>query len=322
MQIPSSFIYEEAPYPSCHAVTLAELPDGSVAAAWFGGTRESAPDVRIWFSRQSGGQWETPACVASGHDVPCWNPVLHQSRSGPLLLFYKIGPNPRAWSGMLIRSEDGGGSWSPPELLPAGILGPIKNKPLELADGTLVCGSSVESWQAWGCWVERTEDLGRTWSKHGPINVPDQLYGIIQPAVFGSEPELAMLCRSRGIERVVRATSGDAGRTWSPAAPIDLPQNDSGLDAVLLQDGRLVLIYNHTTTGRTPLNLAVSADLGQTWTPGPVVEAAAGEYSYPAIIQGVDGTVHLAYTWNRERIAYARLSPDKLPWPDAPERNP
>jgi predicted neuraminidase len=313
--IASEFIYgEEAAIPSCHAASLAETGDGVLVAAWFGGTREGAGDVSIWLSRRVSGSWTAPVCAARDTEVPCWNPVLHPMRSGPLLLFYRVGPSPLAWTSMLRRSDDGGDTWSEPQQLPAGILGPIKNKPLELDDGTLVCGSSTESYRAWGCWVDRTPDGGHTWTKHGPINLPGHLYGIIQPAVFGAgDRSLAMLCRSRGVGRMARASSEDGGCTWTQASLIDLPQNNSGLDAVRLQDGRVLLIYNHATSERTPLNLAVSGDMGLTWRPGPVLESDPGEYSYPAIIQAREGTIHLAYTWNRRRIRYANLTPEDLP---------
>lgn len=308
------FIFEEAAFPSCHASTLVETAPGALAAAWFGGQREGAPDVSIWLSRREAGRWTPPEKVASGDGVPCWNPVLFQPRTGPLLLFYKAGPSPQTWSGMLLRSRDQGRTWSPPELLPAGILGPVKNKPFELSDGTLVCGTSVESHRAWGCWVERTPDGGKSWTRHGPINLPGNYYGCIQPAVFGlSSGRLAMLCRTRGVHRMARATSGDGGRTWTDLEPIELPQNNSGLDAVMLRDGRVVVVYNHTQQGRTPLNLAVSGDLGRTWTPGPVLESEPGEYSYPAIIQGTGDVVSVSYTWKRQRIRHASLEPGDLP---------
>lgn len=308
------FVYETAPFPSCHASTVVVTRSGELLAAWFGGREEKAADVEIWLSRRGAGTWSAPERVATGHGVPCWNPVLHQLHRGPLLLFYRVGPSPQTWTTYLLRSVDSGKTWSAPEQLPAGILGPIKNKPFELGNGTLVCGSSVESYQAWSCWMELTPDGGKTWEKHGPLNLPDHLYGIIQPAVFGTEDgKLAVLCRSRDIHRMVRSTSDDGGRTWSTPDAIDLPQNNSGLDATLLRDGRVVLIYNHSTDARTPLNLAVSGDMGRTWKPGPVLETDPGEYSYPAILQASDGTIHMTYTWNRKRIRYARAMPDDLP---------
>lgn len=311
--IRQEFVFESAPFPSCHAATLAHTRDGRLLAAWFGGKQEGAPDVAIWTSTRGADGWSRPVRVAEGEDVPCWNPVLHQARGGPLLLFYKVGPSPQTWTGMLLRSTDGGQTWSRPAQLPPGILGPIKNKPFELRDGTLVCGSSVESYRAWGCWVERARDHGESWSKHGPIHLEDHPAGIIQPAVFGTEDgRLVMVCRSRGIGRMVRAASRDGGRTWSEPRMIDLPQNNSGLDAVRLRDGRALLVYNHTTEGRTPLNLAVSEDMGRAWRPGPVLESEPGEYSYPAIIQAPDGRIHGAYTWRRKRIQYFTLEPGDL----------
>ena len=303
-------VADPAPTPSCHAATVAELGDGSLAAAWFGGEREGAPDVGIWLARSSGDGWAPPVQVASARDVPCWNPVLHRCRSGELLLFYKSGPSPQTWSGRVLRSDDDGVTWGRREALPPGILGPIKNKPVELSDGALVCGSSVESHNAWGCWIELTPDAGRSWSKHGPIHLAR--VGLIQPALFGGGDRLAMICRTAGLDTPVRSESHDGGCTWSTPEPLDLPHNNSGLDAVALSDGRVVLVYNHTLRGRSPLNLAVSEDFGHTWRPGPVLEDAPGEYSYPAIIQVSDGTVHVVYTWRRERIAHVSLDPREL----------
>lgn len=312
--VQQEFVFEKGPTPSCHASTLCLMAGGEVLAAWFGGKEEGAVDVAIWLSRRTAGRWSAPVKVAAASGVPCWNPVLFRTSRGATLLFYKAGTSPETWSGLLRRSTDDGRTWGDPTLLPPGILGPIKNKPFELPDGTLVCGTSVESYQSWGCWVERTPDEGRTWTKHGPILVPANPYGTIQPAIFGTQDgRLAMLCRSRGLHQMVRATSRDGGRSWTPAEPIDLPQNNSGLDAVHLKDGRSVVLYNHTTRGRTPLNLAVSGDRGKTWKPGPVLETAPGEYSYPAIIQAPDGTIHFTYTWRRERVRYGTLLPSDLP---------
>jgi predicted neuraminidase len=208
------------------------------------------------------------------------------------------------------RSTDGGKSWRDPEQLTAGILGPIKNKPIQLADETILAGTSVESYKAWACWVERSKDDGATWSRFGPIAVPGKPYGIIQPTMFSTKDgRVAMLCRSRGIGRICRSESSDAGQSWTPAALLDLPNPNSGIDAVRTGEGALFLVYNHTERGRSPLNLGLSRDDGQSWKMVQTLEDQPGEYSYPAIIQTQDGRLHITYTWQRTRIKHVVVDP-------------
>ena len=310
----NELIYTNAPFPSCHASTIAETPAGLVAS-WFGGTDEGENDVGIWVSRKSGVNWSAPIEVAQGRDrqgakrLPCWNPVLFQAPKGPLLLFYKVGPDPKTWWGMVTRSSDQGKTWSSPELLPEGFLGPIKNKPVLLANGTLLCGSSTEH-DGWVVHLERTDTGLKKWEKSGPLN-RSQEFSAIQPAILvHSQNRLQMLCRSK--QKVLTETwSDDGGKTWSSMVRTSLPNPSSGADAVRLKDGRFLLVYNHTNSGRTVLNVGVSDD-GKSWRAGPVLEQSPGEYSYPAIIQSADGLVHITYTWKRQRIKHAVIDPRRL----------
>ena len=309
----SGFIFEEAPFASAHASTIAEIAGGLVAA-WFGGPYEGHAKVGIWLARRIEGRWSAPAPVARGLDrlgraQPCWNPVLHQARSGPVLLFYKVGPSPRRWWGMIRGSADGGGTWTEPRRLPRGILGPIKNKPVALPDGAILCPSSTEH-LGWRVHLERTPDLGSTWQKTGPLNAWREL-GAIQPCILTwPDGRMQILCRTR--QRVVAACwSADGGHSWSRMTATLLPNPDSGIDAVVLRDGRAVLVHNPSREARTPLSLAVSAD-GYAWRDSLVLEDAPGEYSYPAIIQGDDCSLHITYTWNRRRIRYVSVAPDEL----------
>ena len=277
----SEFIFDlgRPPTPQCHASTIVELPDGTLAAAWFGGSREGATDVGIWLSRRIRERWTAPVEVANGAQpappgqytalpprLPCWNPVLFQPRRGPLLLFYKVGPNPSSWWGMMTTSDDGGRSWSAPRRLPPGILGPIKNKPIQLNDGTLLCGSSSEE-LGWRVHFERTPDLGRTWSRTDALN-DGRAIGAIQPSLLVHPGGvLQALGRSRQ-GRIWEAWSSDGGRTWSGFGLTALRNPNSGTDAVTLRDGRHLLVFNDTESGRTPLNVAISKD-GRAWTSHP-----------------------------------------------------
>lgn len=308
------FVYETAPFPQCHASTIAESKNGLVCA-WFGGTREKHPDVGVWVARRTAGGWTAPVEVANGVQSdgsrhPCWNPVLHQLTGGPLFLFYKVGPSPSSWWGMVLSSTDGGESWSAPRRLPDDIAGPIKNKPVELPDGRLLCGSSTED-QGWRVHMEWTSDQAVTWQRTGVLNDGKTL-GAIQPTILiHPAGKLQILCRSRGVGKVLSATSTDGGKSWSPLTPLDLPNPNSGIDGVTLKDGRHLLVYNHTPSGRSPLNIAVSRD-GLEWKNVLDLETEAGEYSYPAIIQTRDGLVHVTYTWKRTKVRHVVVDATKL----------
>jgi predicted neuraminidase len=311
----SEFIYESAPFPSCHASTIVETKAGDLYAAWFGGTDEGNKDVAIWGSRRvKGGTWSAPKELVREPNTPTWNPVLFTDKLGVLWLYYKFGPTPRDWSGGRMSSRDGGQTWSRPEYLPAGILGPIKNKPLVLANGAIVSGTSVESYHAWTSWVERSTDNGTTWTKHGPIVYPGEIFASIQPTVvpLPKSKTLRMYVRTTPkLAKVAYADSKDEGRTWSELKLLDLPNPNSGIDAVGLKDGRVLLVYNHTEKGRSPLNVAVSSD-GTTFRPLITLESERGEFSYPAVMQASDGTVHITYTWNRKKIRHVEIAPDEL----------
>ncbi|MCA9198757.1 MAG: exo-alpha-sialidase [Planctomycetales bacterium] len=312
--VTSEFIYTDAPFPQCHASTIEESGHG-IVAAWFGGEHEKHPSVGIWVARLENGTWTEPVEVANGNqdggDVdryPCWNPVLFQPTEGPLLLFYKVGPNPREWWGELITSNDGGKSWSNPVRLPEGILGPIKNKPIQLTPDLILCGSSSEH-AGWRVHFEATPDNGQHWWRTPPVNSGED-FGIIQPAFIRSGNTVMALCRSRQ-KRIVQVASADGGMTWSGPEATNLPNPNSGFDATTMSDGRHIMIYNHTEKGRSPLNLAVSSD-GKTWQAAAVLENEEGEYSYPAIIQTADGLVHMTYTWKRRRVKHVVVDPKKL----------
>ena len=310
------FIFETAPFASAHASTIAETRDGLVSA-WFGGTREGASDVGIWLSRRQGRTWTPPVEVATGVEpdgsrFPTWNPVLFELRTGELALFYKVGPNPRAWWGMVRTSSDSGRTWGAAKRLPDGILGPIKNKPVRLADGTIVAPSSTETPETPSTWrihFERSRDNGQTWMISRPTGGAP--IDAIQPSVLvHTDGRLQAVGRTRS-GRVFETWSSDRGESWTPVTLMDLPNPSAGTDAVTLRDGRHLLVYNHTTKGRTPLNIALTRD-GRTWETVHVLENEAGEYSYPAIIQASDGLVHITYTWRRQRVKHVVIDPATL----------
>jgi len=309
----AEFVFESAPFRACHASTLAETPDGLVVA-WFGGRSEGSEDVGIWLARREGEAWSAPREVATGAQAdgtrfPCWNPVLFQPAQGPLLLFYKVGPSPAAWWGVRCESRDCGRTWSAPGRLPDGLLGPIKNKPVELADGSLLAPSSSED-AGWRVHVERSTDHGLTWTRGAPLN-DGVAFAAIQPTVLVHAPlRLQLLCRTRqGI--VAECWSEDGGLSFGPLRATSLPNPNSGLDGVTLRDGRHVLVCNPVASGRTPLALMLSGD-GAEWHTALTLDDGPGEFSYPAVIQTRDGHLHVTYTWKRERVKHVELVVERL----------
>jgi predicted neuraminidase len=313
--IKSEFIYKpyDVNFPSCHASTIIENGKGLIAA-WFGGTAERNPDVGIWISHYNNGKWSRPVEVVNGiqHKTkryPCWNPVLYNNGK-EILLFYKAGPSPSTWWGEMMTSGDKGKTWSRPYRLPEDIYGPIKNKPVILGNGELLCPSSTEN-DGWRVHMEFTKDYGLTWERTPALN--DKKTGVIQPTLLlHPGGKIQMLCRST-VSKILTSWSEDNGRTWSELTPVGLPNPNSGIDAVTLKNGKHILVYNHLTRGRNMLNVAVSDD-GKVWNAASLLEndPAETEFSYPAVIQTNDGLIHITYTWNRKQIKHVVIDPDKI----------
>ncbi|WP_339880175.1 sialidase family protein [uncultured Algoriphagus sp.] len=329
--IKSELIYEldNKPTPQVHASTLIETPEG-IVSAFFGGTHENNPDVGIRVSRLINGEWSWPEEIVNGvqNDTlryPCWNPVLFQPEGKPLMLFYKVGPSPTTWWGMLTTSEDNGKTWSAPKKLGEDpiighIIGPVKNKPVQLASGRIINPTSLEyiingREQDWKVYFEISDDGGDTWKMVGPVN-DGVNFDAIQPSIL-TYPDGRIQAISRTKQNVLsQIWSDDEGETWGEMTALDLPNPNSGTDAVTLTDGRQLLVYNHSTKdgdepkGRNILNLALSEN-GIDWKPVMTLENIPVEdgYAYPAIIQASDGLVHITYTYNRRSIKYAVVDP-------------
>ena len=319
------YIYQiaDAKTPQCHASTIAESNE-ILVASWFGGTEEKNDDVGIWVSRKVEDKWTVPLEAANGiqedgRRYPCWNPVLFKPENKPLMLFYKVGPNPSEWWGLYITSEDDGATWSEPIRLPDGIYGPIKNKSVELSNGDILSPTSTEH-DGWKVQIERSTDHGQTWDTTGDLNDPED-FGAIQPSILiHPNDTLQILCRTEN-SVISESWSYDNGYTWTKMSAIGLPNPNSGIDAVTLKDGRHLLVYNPTDENwgdRVPLSVAVSP-YGKYWNESMELESVTDpetadeeEYSYPSIIQTDDLLVHIVYTWNRKTVKHVVLDPKKI----------
>lgn len=313
----------------CHASTVAVV-DGRPVVAWFAGTREGTPDNRIRIAGPAGIR-----TLDTGWDVAHWNPVLAPGPDGALWLFCKAGERISEWITLVTRSLDGGATWEPVrELVPgdrSGGRGPVKNPPLRTPDGLWLAPASVEEWgerPRWSPFVDVSADGGHTWER-APIPVDRSALrgaGHIQPALWwGASRPVALMRSTEG--RAHRSDSPDGGRTWTTAAPTDLPNGNSGLAAVALPSGRVACVHNPSESDwgpRCPLVVSVSDDDGWTWRQvlvlddgagptggfapgdGGVLTSGAGEYSYPTAV--LDGDrLFISYTWQRRGIVLAEV---------------
>ncbi len=311
-------IYEKAPFPSCHASTLAETPAG-IVCAFFGGTHERHEDVEIWFSEFDGKLWSPPRSIShgiqpDGKRYPCWNPVLFQVKDGPLILFHKVGPSPVEWWGEILYSFDRGKTWTKKKRMGKGLNGPSKNKPVQLPNGDIICGCSLEDPNAgWQISFERSTDGGKTFTP-GDFVARGDIPKATQPTILIHSPTRLQALGRTTIGGIFQTWSNDAGKTWSPLELTTLPNCNSGIDAVTLKDGRHLLAYNHSNIEkvRYPLCIAMTED-GTNWQAVTELETAPpGQYSYPSIIQSSDGLVHVAYTFLRKTIKHVILDPKKF----------
>jgi predicted neuraminidase len=323
INIIQNFITDQPITTNSHAATLVELEPDKLMAAWFGGKYEGAKDVGIYFSVYQKNKWSAPKnlvapLIKENDTLPCWNPVLFKSKSQNLYLFYKVGKNPREWFGAMIISKDNGNTWTKPKYLPDGILGPIRNKPIETISGTILCGSSTESVadNKWRVHLEKYTESTDSWEKIA-LNDKKQ-FEIIQPTfLVHSDKEIQILSRSKH-NKLISSWSNDNGNTWQKTDSINVVNSNSGVDAVTLNNKSFLLVNNPLKigkdwfNGRNVLDVEFSKD-GVKWEKLFDLEnQKEGEFSYPAIIETSDHKIHILYTYNRKYIKHVAFELSKF----------
>ena len=322
--LPAEFSIDRLPAvaATAHASSLAELADGRVTVAWYVGSRESAPDVEIWFSTRDAQGWSSPRVVATRADTTAalgasvrklGNPVLYADEKRLHLWYVSVAVG--GWSGSSINhkvSDDGGRNWSIAEKLttsPFFNLGTlVRAPPVALADGGLGLPVYHELFGHRGEWL-RISESGRILAKARLTSPAPGLQPAV--AVIDDRRGLALLRSSDGRDgKVMADVTADGGASWQRSASLPVDNRDSSVALLRLRSGRLLLAAN-PGRGRNLLQLFVSANDGQSWQAGRVIENdpdEAAEYSYPALLQTRDGRIHLSFTFRRQTIAHAVLS--------------
>ncbi len=327
MTVNKEFVRRNMPTANCHASTVLPLDNGNIIAAWFGGTKEGNSDVDIWYSLKTADGFQPPKQISAGANVPHWNPVLFSHTDGRISLFFKFGKKIPKWKTYRCVSEDGGLTFGEPRLLvpgdTSGGRGPVKNKCIRLSSGRILAPASSEK-HGWNCFIDISDDDSITFSKKAKINteyvfpLKNKKNGfsrnkipMIQPTLWESSPGTvhAMMRTSAGW--IYRSDSHDSGETWCEAYSTGLPNNNSGIDAVMITDGRLFLVSNPVGDNwgeRSPLTLQVSYDNGKTFETVLTLEEEKkdSEFSYPAVTY-LNGRLYVTYTWERLNIVCCEI---------------
>jgi predicted neuraminidase len=300
-----------------HAASLTELANGDLYLVYYGGEGEYADRTAVFGSRltKGAGSWTPPVTVASDPAHPLGNAVAWQAPDGLVWLFYVVRYG-ETWSTSRIEartSSDGAGTWSEPSVLHdrPGMM--VRNLPIVLHDGDYLLPVYHET-------GEDTESVGpestsrflrfdrstRTWRESGVIR---SARGNIQPAVVEIAPNhLVAYCRRGGDYQpttrgwLVRAESHDGGATWTEGRDSAFPNPNAAVDVLRLQNGHLLLVYNDTMSGRTPLTVARSTDNDRSWPHRRNLAEGPGDFAYPTAIQASDGRIHVVYTSDRRRV--------------------
>lgn len=332
-QVDKKLIFEPytCGFKTCHASNICMLKNHSLMCVWFAGTSEGADDIAVWGARLINDNFEKPKLLARDKKEPHWNPVLFDA-DGEVLLFYKVGRDISSWQTKIRRSNNDGLSFGEAvDLVPGdyGGRGPVRCKVIRLSDGSIIAGNSIER-GVWAAFADKSNISARKWTlsnriyidvkysgentnENSNIKVSKQSFfgrGVIQPTIWESKRgNVHMLLRSSE-GYIYRADSNDYGVSFGKAYKTILPNNNSGIDVVKMDDGLLVLCLNPVGINwgkRTPLVIMTSRDNGISWNNEFTIEDAIdGEFSYPSIIS-YDKYVYISYTYDRKSIAYVCL---------------
>jgi predicted neuraminidase len=264
-----------------HAACLVEVPGGKVRAFWYAGTDEGTQDVTIQTAvfDPATARWSPEKTVASRETTQraLWryvkkvgNPVAARAADGALWLFY-VTVSLGGWGGSSITavtSRDDGETWDPARRL---ITSPffnlstlVKSPAFRFADGTLGLPVHHEFIGKFGE-VLRLDGAGALLDK---VRLSAGRAGL-QPVVLVEDARRAVaLMRYAGSgrpRRVMRTTTDDAGRLWTPVARTPLANSNAALTGLVLPDGRLLIALNDSEDMRDVLTLAVSSDGGMNW---------------------------------------------------------
>ncbi len=266
---------------SVHAGSIVSLPDRSLLAFWFGGSKEGNRDVTIRSSRfdPETETWSPDRTVITTaltqqsekrYTKSLGNPVAFLDGEQKLWVFY-VSVSIGGWSGSsanFVTSTDFGETWSPPRKIVSSpffnLCTQLKAAPFLYADGTIGLPVHHEMGLKF-CSILRLNTDGKVLAKqrltHG--------WSTLQPVPFLIDESRARVLMRYASEAPPLAAAmtltRNAGLEWSPVEASPLPNPNSAMAGLTLKDGRQLIACNDQTSGRSRLSLLVSHDNGTSW---------------------------------------------------------
>ena len=319
-----------------HVGSICEMPNKQLGAVWYGGTREGAKDVAIFFSRKppgSGATWSTPRIIVDRASATrelnryirkVGNPTLFSGPGKQLWLIY-VTITLGGWSGSSLNvkiSQDSGHTWTDSQRL---TLSPffniselVKGRPLPIntkgGDNENRDHFAVPIYHEFLGYFPEILWISFSRKNKSIIYQKSRMAGgnaFIQPSIAPENTRSATAfyrCISPA-RHIAMARTDDGGQSWSLPKFLDLPNPDSAVEALPLSKDRILLAFNDSPNTREILQLAVSSDHGLNWIRIHAFENSPDqEFSYPYMIRGRNGLIHLVYTWERKRIKHVVFS--------------
>lgn len=316
IQFSSELIFEKIPnFPVHHCSTITEAGNGDLLVSWYGGSYESSDDQVLFISRRKKGQrnWSTPEILVRSPGHPPGNALLFTDKTKRIWLVWgrMDGTQPMnrgtGWDACRLfarTSSDNGYTWSKDEPFYGDTLGWLpRNLSITLNDGRLIVPMSDElhgHGVDWSFFLS-TADNGKTWLKSGLMKGGEQ-------PTFIQRADSSLLAYLRVRPNIVASESHDGGKTWTDPKATQWKNPDSGISMRRLANGHVLLVFNNQDDARSPLHIARSTDDAHTWESPLILETNPGEYSYPSVLQTLDGKIHIIYTYRRYSIKHVELN--------------
>lgn len=303
--------------------SIAISAGGRMWSTWYTGitpSEDSNNVVVVSTSGDKGNTWEEVLVIDPDGDGPvrAFDPEIWLDPNGTLWLFWAQaidhdGSVGGVWSMQAAKPDEKEPEWTEPTRLTNGVM---MCKPTVLSSGEWILPASTWRQTNNSAKVIVSTDKGKTWQELGAVNVPEKFRNFDEHMILEKKNgELWMFVRTKyGIGQSI---SYDKGVNWTPLIPSRIQHPAARFFIRRLNSGNLLLVKHGPVDlkiGRSHLMAFISTDDGFSWSNGLLIDERPG-VSYPDGQQTDDGTIYIAYDYNRtkeQHILYTSFTEDDI----------